>query len=173
MIRFIIPLIAVVLFFMEPFFSLFSPIERDGELYIFVPRFLIVYLIFIASYYSKQRAILYGFILGLLYDLYHIDIIGLYAFMYPLICYVATLVIRQIHRHTVIVMVLSLLLIVLLEVLSFFFASIISLTSISFHEFLVSRLVPTVIANSIFIVMFGWLFKQLITTRFLQKQAGF
>lgn len=173
MTRFVIPLIAVALFFLEPIFSLFSPIERSDELFVFVPRFLIVYLIFIGAYYNRQRSILYGFIFGLLYDMYHIDIIGLYTFMYPLICYVASLMIRQVQRHTITVMILSLVMIVLLEVLSYFFASVISLTSIDFQEFLTSRLLPTLIANSIFIVMFGWTFKQITVKRFSQKQAGF
>ncbi|PIC87222.1 rod shape-determining protein MreD [Sporosarcina sp. P20a] len=173
MIRFIIPLIVVLLFFLEPIFSLFSPIEINGDLYIMVPRFLIVYLIFIATYYNSKRAIIYGFVLGLLYDMYHIDIIGLYTFMYPLICYVAALVIRQIERHIVTVMVLSVVMIVLLELLSYFFASVIALTSIDFGEFFTSRLVPTMIANSLFIVMFGYMFKQITEKRFFQKQAGF
>ena len=51
MIRSIIPLIAVLLFFLEPVFSLFSPIEIGGNSYTLVPRFVIVYLIFIAVYY--------------------------------------------------------------------------------------------------------------------------
>ncbi|PIC80635.1 rod shape-determining protein MreD [Sporosarcina sp. P18a] len=173
MIRFIIPLIALLLFFLEPIFSLFSPIEINGNLYVTVPRFLIVYLIFIATYYTSKRAIIYGFVLGLLYDMYHIDIIGLYTFMYPLICYVAALVIRQIERHTVTVMVLSVVMIVLLELLSYFFASVIALTSIDFGEFFTSRLVPTMIANSLFIVMFGYMFQQITEKRFFQKQAGF
>ncbi|PIC70709.1 rod shape-determining protein MreD [Sporosarcina sp. P16b] len=173
MIRFIIPIIAILLFFLEPIFSLFSPIEINGNLYVTVPRFLIVYLIFIATYYTSKRAIIYGFVLGLLYDMYHIDIIGLYTFMYPLICYVAALVIRQIERHTATVMVLSVVMIVLLELLSYFFASVIALTSIDFGEFFTSRLVPTMIANSLFIVMFGYMFKQITEKRFFQKQAGF
>ncbi|ARD47033.1 rod shape-determining protein MreD [Sporosarcina sp. P33] len=173
MIRFIIPLIAVILFFLEPIFSLFSPIEITGDLYVFVPRFLMIYLIFIAAYYNSRRAILYGFILGLLYDMYHIDIIGLYTFMYPLICYVSAWILRQIERQILTVMILSVVMIVLLELLSFFFASIIALTSIEFNEFLTSRLIPTMIANSLFIVMFGWIFKQITEKRFFQKQAGF
>ena len=45
-----------------------------------------------------------------------IDIIGLYSFLYPLICFIATLIIRQIHRHIVTVMFLALFLIIVLEV---------------------------------------------------------
>ncbi|MDN4607138.1 rod shape-determining protein MreD [Sporosarcina highlanderae] len=169
MIRFIIPLIAVVLFFLEPVFSLFSPVTIADSQYTLVPRFVIVYLIFIAVYYSRQRAIIYGIVLGLLYDMYHIDIIGVYTFLYPVICYLATLMIRQVHRHIFTVMFLSLIMIALLEILSYFFASLIALTAIGFEEFLVSRLSPTMIANSIFVSMFGYFFKQLIDKRGLEK----
>ena len=54
MIRSIIPLIAILLFFLEPVFSLFSPLEIGGALYTLVPRFVIVFLVFIAVYYSRQ-----------------------------------------------------------------------------------------------------------------------
>lgn len=169
MIRFIIPLIAVILFFLEPVFSLFSPVTIGDGQYTLVPRFVIVYLIFIAVYYSRQRAIIYGFALGLLYDMYHIDIIGVYTFLYPVICYLATLIIRQVHRHIITVMLLSLLMVALLEISSYFFASLIALTAIGFEDFLMSRLSPTMIANSIFVCMFGYFFKQLIDKRGLEK----
>lgn len=169
--RFIIPLVAVILFFLEPVCTLFSPFEIGGTMYTLVPRFVIVYLIFIASYYSRQRAVIYGIIFGLLYDMFHIDIIGLYAFLYPATCYIATLIIREVHRHTITVMILSLVMIVVLEILSYTFASIISLTSIGLEEFFYERLVPTMIANLLFVIMFGWFFKQIIYKRMLAKQT--
>lgn len=169
MIRFIIPLIAVILFFLEPVFSLFSPISIADVSYTLVPRFVIVYLIFITAYYGRKHAILYGIILGLLYDMYHIDIIGVYTFLYPVICYFAALIIRQIHRHIITVMLLSLAMVALLELLSFFFSSLIALTAIGFEEFIVHRLMPTMVANSIFVGMFGYLFKRLIDELGMQK----
>jgi rod shape-determining protein MreD len=101
--------------------------------------------------------------------MYHIDIIGIYTFLYPVICYLAALIIRQIHRHIISVMLLSMVMVALLELLSFFFASLIALTAISFEEFIVIRLMPTIIANSIFVAMFGYLFKRLIDAKGLQK----
>lgn len=172
MIRSIIPLIAVLLFLLEPIFSLFSPIEIGGALYTLVPRFVIVFLIFIVAYYSKQRAILYGIVFGLLYDMFYIDIIGLYAFLYPVICLIAATMIRQVHRHIVIVMILSLVLIALLEVLSYGFASLIALTTIGTEEFVSGRLIPTMIANSLFVVIFGWFFKTLIYKRVLKLEKA-
>ncbi|WP_210468786.1 rod shape-determining protein MreD [Sporosarcina sp. 6E9] len=169
MIRSVIPLIAILLFFLEPVFSLYSPIEVGGTLYILVPRFVIVYLVFIAIYYSRQRAIIYGIVFGLLYDMFYIDIIGLYAFLYPLICFIAAGIIRYVHKHIITVMILTLLLVALLDVLSYTFVSIIALTSIEPEVFISTRLIPTMIANSLFVIMFGWIFKKLIDNRVLLK----
>ena len=55
-----------------------------------VPRFLIIYLIFVAIYYDRKRAMVYGLFFGLLYDVFFIDIIGLYSFIYPLMCLIAS-----------------------------------------------------------------------------------
>lgn len=63
MIRFIIPLIAVILFYLEPVFGKFSPINVNDTLHYMVPRFLIMYLIFVSIYYSKKRGIMYGLFL--------------------------------------------------------------------------------------------------------------
>lgn len=170
MMRSIIPLVAVLLFFMEPVFSLFSPISYGDELYILVPRFVIVHLIFIAIYVNKKQAIMYGIIFGLLYDMFYIDIIGLYAFLYPLICFFAASIIRILYKNIVTVMIVTILLIGLLELFSYGFASLIMITSISFNEFLTSRLLPTIIANSFFIIMYGWFFKSIIEKRFVSQR---
>ncbi len=165
MIQTLIVLIAVLLFFLEPVFSLFSPISYGGELYTLVPRFVIVYLIFIAIYYNRRRAIICGIVFGLLYDMFYIDIIGLYAFLYPLICYIAAVLIRYVYRHILTVMLLTLVLIALLEMLSYGFASVIGLTTIGLDEFMTSRLVPTMVANAVFVVMFDWLMKKMIDSK--------
>lgn len=167
MIRSIIPLIITVLFFMEPVFSLFSPIAYGDGLFTLVPRFVIVCLIFTAIYDSRKHAIIYGIIFGLLYDIFYIDIIGVYAFLYPLICVFAAGIIRHIHRHIFVVILLTLFLIALLELLSYGFASLISITSIDFDEFLKGRLAPTMLANSLFLIMFSWFFKRIIEDKVL------
>lgn len=165
--RSIIPLIAILLFFLEPVFSLFSPIAFNDHLFTLVPRFVIVSLIFTAIYDSKKHAIIYGIILGLLYDMFYIDIIGLYAFLYPLLCVIAVGAIHYVHRHIVTVSLLTMFLIAFLEFFSYGFASLISVTSIGFDEFLRSRLFPTLIGNLLFVIMFGWFFKKVIEPRFI------
>ena len=88
MIRYLLPLIALVLFFLEPVFGLFSPLQLDGVYYYIVPRFLLMFLIFVTVYYDAKHAMFYGLFFGLLYDVFFIDIIGR-----PLTGYIATSII--------------------------------------------------------------------------------
>ena len=169
MMRYLVVLISVLLFYMEPIFGLFSPIELNNELYTLVPRFLIIYLIFVSIYYDKKRAMLYGLLFGLLYDVFFIDIIGLYSFIYPLMCLVASFIVKFIHQHLVVATILSLVLVAVVETLLFFFYTAIGIKIMTFSSFYEHNLLPTMLANLIFILMFGWLFKYILLYRFNQK----
>ena len=169
MIRLIIPAIAVVLFYLEPVFGLFSPLDIGGEYRYLIPRFLIMYLIFLSIYYSRNRAIVYALLFGLLYDVFFIDIIGLYSFLYPIICLIASFLMKFIYQHLIATTVVSLLLVAGLEFVLYYFFSLIGLTDISPQVFIRERLIPTMIANSIFLVVLGWAFKYVISTRLIQR----
>lgn len=168
-IRFLIPFIAILLFLLEPEFALFSPIELNEQTVFLVPRFLILYLIFVSVYYNRRRAVVYGLIFGLLYDVFYIDIIGLYSVLYPLICLIAGSTVKFLHQHLVITTLLSLILVTLMEIVLYYFFYFINFTTITFTVFMLTRLIPTVIANLLFLVMLGWVFKYLINARVLQR----
>lgn len=157
--KYIIPTMLTVLFFLEPVVSLFSPIQYNDAMLTLVPRFVFVCLIFLGVYGNRKMTIIYGAIFGLLYDIFYIDIIGVYAFLYPVIAIIAVGIIRYVHKNMLIVIFITFLLIALLEVLSFGFVSFVSITSIGFDEFVIHRLIPTMLANSVFIMMFSWFFK--------------
>jgi len=167
--RLIIPAIAVVLFYLEPVFGLFSPLDIGGEYRFLIPRFLIMYLIFISIYYSRNRAMLYALLFGLLYDVFFIDIIGLYSFLYPLICLTASFIVKYIHQHLLVTTVMSLVLVAGLEIVLYQFFTMIGLRDMTFDAFIRERLIPTMIANSIFLAVLGWAFKYVINARFLQR----
>lgn len=168
-VRFLIPLTAILLFLLEPEFALFSPIELNGQIVYLVPRFLILYLIFVSIYYSRKRAVVYGVIFGLLYDVFYIDIIGLYTVLYPLIGLIAGSTVKFIHQHLIITTFLSVILVALMEIVLYYFFLFINFTSISLTDFMMIRLIPTMIANLLFLVMLGWVFKYLINARVLQR----
>lgn len=169
MIRSIIPLVAVLLFFMEPVLSLFSPLTIGDEFYVLVPRFVIIHLLFIAIFYDSKKALIYGIIFGLLYDMFYIDIIGLYAFLYPLIIFIASAIIKLIYRNIATAIFITLVLISLLEVFSFGFSTIISITTIDFKTFMMNRLLPTVVANLVFILLYALFFHYYLEKKVIVK----
>ena len=165
MVRYLIPVVVIVLFFAETEFSLFSPIEWQGHLIYLVPRFLILFLIFMAIYYDRKKAMIYGLIFGLINDIVYIDIIGLY----PFICFIAGSTVKYIHQHLVVTTTLSLVLIAIIEVALYQFFALIGFTDISFAQFLNTRLIPTMIANVIFLALLGGGFKYLLEYRSYQR----
>lgn len=168
-----IPTVAVILFLLEPEFALFSPIEWNGEIFYLVPRFLILYLIFLSIYYNRKRAITYGLIFGLLYDVFYIDIIGLYTVLYPLVCYIAGWSVKYIHPHLSITTVLSVLLVAVMEFILYYFFHFIHFTTLPFTDFLMHRLIPSIVANLLYLILLCWAFKYLIDARVLQKLREF
>lgn len=169
MIRFVIPLIAVVLFLLEPAFALFSPIQLGDKEFVLVPRFLILYLIFIAIYYNRKRAVIYGLIFGLLYDLVHINIIGVYVVLYPLVCFLAGSSVKFINQNLLINSIVSVLLVAMMETILYYFYLIIDFTSIPFTTFLETRLLSTIVSNFLFLLILGWLFKLIIDARIMER----
>lgn len=53
--RFLIGFVAVLLFLLESEFAVFSPLQFGEGIYYLIPRFLILYLIFLSIYYSRKK----------------------------------------------------------------------------------------------------------------------
>ena len=167
--RILIPLVALLLFLLESEFAMFSPIQLNGETYFLIPRFLILYLIFLAIYYSRKKAMIYGLIFGLCFDVFYINIIGLYTVLYPAVCFLASWFVKRIQPHLVFSTCLALVLMVVLELVIYEFFFVIQFTTMAIEPFLLNRLLPTILANLLFLMMLGWAFKYLLNARVLQR----
>lgn len=171
MVKFFIGFVAVILFLVEPVFSLFSPFSFGEHIVYIIPRFLILYFIFLAIYYNRKVAIIYGFIFGLLYDVFYIDIIGLYTVLYPLICFIAGAVVKVIHKHMIVAAIISTMLITLLEFVIYHFNFYIGHTSMVMNNFIFYRLISTLIANSLFIALLMLIFSVLTNKRIFDENV--
>lgn len=168
-VRFLLPFVGALLFLIEPVFALFSPVELFGDMVYLVPRFLFMYLLFLAVYYNRKYAVISGIVFGLLYDVFYIDIIGLYAVLYPLLCLSISWIVKWIQQSLLVVTLLTVFFVAMLEFIMYEFFFIISFTSMPMGVFLFTRLIPTLLANLLFLIMLGWVFKYLIKARFLQR----
>ncbi|MBS7345175.1 MAG: rod shape-determining protein MreD [Caryophanon sp.] len=168
-VRLLIPFIALLLFFLESNFALFSPLEFNERTVYLVPRFLFLYLVFISVYYDRKRAIQYGLVFGILFDVFYLNLIGLYTVLYPLVCIIAGSTVRYMHQHLATTIALAIGLMGIFEFVLYQFFYFISYTSMPLDVFFYDRLLPTIGANLLFLLMLGWIFKYLISARLLQR----
>ncbi|AJD91656.1 hypothetical protein JMA_23390 [Jeotgalibacillus malaysiensis] len=151
--RFLLPLLGIVIFYSESIFATFSPVEVAGDDRLLVPRFLVVFLLFLSFYYNKNSSYLYAFVLGFLYDVFFTGIMGIYMFLFPLLIYISALIFRMIFQNIAISGLITLLMIALLEWLVYQFNLLIGITDMNVQTFLNQRLYSTLIFNAIFILI--------------------
>ena len=170
--RIAVSIMAVFLFLLEPSFVFLSPLEFNSTLYYFVPRFLIIYLIFLATYHSKKRAMYIGLFFGILYDIFYVDIIGLYAFLYPCVIFLASSVMGYIRPNMAVTSTVALVLITILESVIYGFYSFIGLTTMAWQPFVQERLLPTLAMNFLFIILVAIIFANLINAKLLRNEMN-
>ena len=84
-------------------------------------------------------------------------------------CLIAGYIVKSVHRNLFVATLLTLVLTALFEFVLYLFFSFISLVSMPVDIFLTSRLLPTMVANSLFLVMLGWAFRSVIMARLIEK----
>ena len=159
--RLMLPLLFGLIFVFEGIFAQFLPADLFGGEYIFVPRFLIIAVLFLTVYGGKKHGILYGFLFGLLYDLVYTEVIGIYLFIVPLAAYMMWNIMRIVDSHPVMVSIVSILFTGLVEIAVYFMNLLIHIATIGFMTFVQVRMVPTLLMNLIFIILFCYPFKVL------------
>jgi rod shape-determining protein MreD len=164
--KLLLPLLFLFFFLLESLFVQFLPARIFGHEYILVPHFLFGALLFLTIYVGKKQGILYALIFGLIFDIVYIEIIGIYLFLYPVICYFAAKVMRIINMNFIIAILMTLIGIGLLELGVYEMDTIIHVTDLNFMSFVNMRLYPTLILNALYIIIVGYPLK-----RYFEKYA--
>ncbi|MFT4412791.1 rod shape-determining protein MreD [Fredinandcohnia humi] len=160
--RFILPFIVTFFFLFESSFVDLVPSEIFHDEQIFVPRFLMILIVFITIYHNKIGGLLYGIILGLLYDVVYTEVLGVYMFSMPLIAYIISQASRILQTNIIIISFLSIFGIAILELFVYGVNLAIGIATMSFDRFLELRQLPTLLLNSIFITIFSYPIKKLL-----------
>ena len=159
--KFLLPLLFLFLFILESLYVQYVPVEILGRNRIVTPHFLFAALLFLTIYVGKKQGIIYAAIFGLLFDIVYIEVIGIYLFLYPFICYLVSKIMHIMQTNIVIAFLVSLLGIALLEVGVYEMDYLIHVTNLDFMSFINLRFYPTLIINAIFIIIAGYPFKRL------------
>lgn len=171
--RALIPLVCLLLFFTEPVFSLFSPFQMSDEFFIIVPRFVLVFLMMVAIYVDRMHAVLWGFVFGVMHDVFFIDIVGLYALFYPVAALVASFAAARFDDRPVVGAAIGFGILVAFELILYGVFLLIGFTSMPFGEFLINRLFPTALMNGLLLFAIAFiLFQSRARERSSKYQVG-
>jgi len=161
--RIVLPIVVLLLFVSESIFVDISPVGHLNTDYVFVPRFLMIIFVFIAVYTDRYQGMLYGFIYGLLFDIVYTGIIGVYMFGMSFIAYLMAKASKALLSNIFVTSLLGVVAVVILEFYVYIINFLIGYTDMQFMMFLQNRLLPTVILNSIFVLLIAFPIKKLIT----------
>ena len=157
--KFLLPLLFLFLFLVESLFVQFFPGNLFGGKVI-VPHFLFAALVFLTIFTGKKQGIIYAAIFGMIFDIVYVEIIGIYFFLFPFICYIVTKIMHIMQSNIIIAFLVSLFAIALLEIGVYEMNFLIHVTDLDFMGFLNLRFYPTLILNAVFVLIFGYPLKR-------------
>ncbi|HLS61571.1 MAG TPA: rod shape-determining protein MreD [Virgibacillus sp.] len=122
-----------------------------------VPHWVFVFLLFIAIFFDDEDtyySILYAAIFGLLIDVVYTNVLGVYMFSYAIIVYIIHELKRLFHANLLVTIMLGFIGVALADLSIYMIYSVIGLTDMLWGDYLVYRLLPTALANIIFLIIF-------------------
>jgi rod shape-determining protein MreD len=164
--RVLLPVIYVGFFLFESLFVELLPAEIFNKDFIFVPRLLMIGILFLAIYGGRTHGIVYGFIFGLLYDVFYTEIIGVYLFLFPLLAYATSKLMKVLQANLLISSLITLVGVCVLELAVYEMNFLIHITDMPFASFTELRLYPTSILNLALTIIVAYPLK-----RYLEKWA--
>src|SRR5699024_9116408 len=122
----------------------------------FFPHWVFVFLVLIAIFYDEESthaSIIYSAIFGLLIDIVYTDILGVYMFSYAVGIYIVYVLKKLLHTNFFVTFILTIVGISISEILISIIYSVICITYLNFDEYVMYRLIPTILSNVIFVII--------------------
>ncbi|MDW4039087.1 rod shape-determining protein MreD [Staphylococcus saprophyticus] len=157
-------LIGIVLFYIDTVIGLVIPMQIGDKDIVFVPHLTLMYLLLICVYRSFGVAMILAAVFGIVTDLYFGSFYGLYLFGFILFVVIMDFFFKTFYRDNTMLFITVWLSTIFLEIYVAIIYSILGLIAFNFIDFIVFRLIPTLILNFILLVI---LFP--IITKFFRK----
>ncbi|RIO12463.1 rod shape-determining protein MreD [Mammaliicoccus sciuri] len=159
---YVIPLIGVLLFYLDSLLTRLSPLTLFNETFIIVPRLTFLYLLIIAVYKNPKVAIILAIVTGIFTDIYYGGIYGVYTFGYVIFVIMMDKLFKVFYRDILMMVILLISSVVLLEIWVMVFYGFLGIASINIGSIILFRLIPTVVFNLIcLIIIFPFVLKLL------------
>src|SRR5699024_845062 len=120
-----------------------------------VPHWVLMFLVLLTLFYDTNDSffsIMYGVAFGLLIDVVYTNILGGYMFAYPFAIYIVHLLKRLLQTNLTMTIIIASIGILITELLLYFVYSIVGAIDAAMSDFLLSRFLPTLLANILFLI---------------------
>lgn len=131
-----------------------------------IPHWVLLFLVCVTLFYDLEdtyTAIYYGIVFGLLIDIVYTGVLGVYMFSYAAVLYIIHKLKVVIHTNFYTTMILGLLAIILADSVIYIIFLAVELTHMVWNDYLIYRLLPSLLANLIFLILLYPLSKRLLT----------
>lgn len=121
-----------------------------------IPHWVFVFLLFVALFFDEEQtyySIIYGAVFGLLIDIVYTNVLGVYMFSYAVAIYIIYVLKKLLHTNLFVTILLGILGISLADALIYMIYSFVGMTHLQIKSYLIYRLVPTILANIIFLIV--------------------
>ncbi|MDW4298659.1 rod shape-determining protein MreD [Staphylococcus saprophyticus] len=146
-------LIGIVLFYIDTVIGLVIPMQIGDKDIVFVPHLTLMYLLLICVYRSFGVAMILAAVFGIVTDLYFGSFYGLYLFGFILFVVIMDFFFKTFYRDNTMLFITVWLSTIFLEIYVVIIYSILGLIAFNFIDFIVFRLIPTLILNFILLVI--------------------
>lgn len=146
-------LLGIVLFYIDTVIGLVIPMQIGDKDIVFVPHLTLMYLLLICVYRSFGVAMILAAVFGMVTDLYFGSFYGLYLFGFILFVVIMDFFFKTFYRDNTMLFITVWLSTIFLEIYVAIIYSILGLIAFNFIDFIVFRLIPTLILNFILLVI--------------------
>ncbi|WP_332689503.1 rod shape-determining protein MreD [Halalkalibacter lacteus] len=168
--RFYIPTLVFLLLVIEgTLFQLVTPYQHDIGVTI-VPRFIVVMLVLIGIHFGRYSSIIYGLVLGLVYDIVYTQLLGVYMFGFGFIGYAFAYTYKLVQDSLLLHLLFVALAVSIFEYYQFGLYRLIGITDLSAIHFFNERFLPGLVLNIAFATLVYIPVKKLF--QYVGKQAS-
>ncbi|MEN2467157.1 rod shape-determining protein MreD [Ornithinibacillus sp. FSL M8-0202] len=132
----------------------------DGDIMI-TPHWILMFLVLIAIFYDHDNSyysIMYALIFGLLFDIAYTGILGVYMFTYGVTMYIILELRNMLHSNIYSTLLFGIISITIAELMINLIYYVIGIMSAEWMDYIMLRLLPSILANSIFLLIIYPLF---------------
>ncbi|ODJ48055.1 rod shape-determining protein MreD [Brochothrix thermosphacta] len=169
--RILLPIIMGLVFILENTVSFyFARTLFYGETR-FIPHFIIVMLVMMVVYLPRNQVMIYALVLGLVYDIYNIGIIGIYFALFPVVVYISQKLLHYLQGTFIMILLVSIFGVAISEFGAYLIFSSMKSVSIAFLPYVTTRLTTTLLFNIAYFLIIYFPF-MLLLKRWKRETKG-